>query len=167
MPPARWCFRRRFCLQIVLFELPKYAAPSDNRVIRDPVEQWLYFFCRANESTAEELAARLPDPVFTEATGVLEMIAKNPEDRRLYDERLKMERDERARSLQAREEGRQEGRQEGKMEGLQKGAMIGRIQVLQELNRLPPQSADDLAGRTAEELLALEAELQQKLRDRG
>ena len=131
------------CLQIVLFELPKYAAPSDNRVIRDPVEQWLYFFCRADESTAEELAARLPDPVFTEATGVLEMIARNPEERRLYNERLKMERDERARNLQAREEGRQEGRQEGELKGLQKGrqegTMIGRIQVLQELNGLPSQ----------------------------
>ena len=155
------------CLQIVLFELPKYAAPSDNRVIRDPVEQWLYFFCRANKSTAEELAARLPDPVFTEATGVLEMIAKNPEERRLYDERLKMERDERARNLQAREEGQMEGLQKGLQEGRQEGAMTGRIQVLQELNGLPPQSADDLAGRTAEELLALEAELQQKLRARG
>ena len=45
--------------------------------------------------------------------------------------------------------------------------MIGRIQVLQELNGLPSQSADDLVGVSAEELLALEAELQRKLRDRG
>ena len=44
--------------------------------------------------------------------------------------------------------------------------MIGRIQVLQELNGLTPQSADDLADRSAEELLALEAELQQELRGR-
>jgi predicted transposase/invertase (TIGR01784 family) len=51
------------CLQIHLFELPKYVPPSDNRVISDPIEQWLYFFRRAGESTAEELTARLPDPV--------------------------------------------------------------------------------------------------------
>ncbi len=155
----------------MLFELPTYVSPSDNRVIRDPIEQWLYFFCRADESTAEELATRLPDPVFTEATGVLEMIAKNPDERRLYNERLKMERDERARNLQAREEVRQEGElkglQKGRQEGLQEGATIGRIQVLREINGLPSQSADELANRSADELLALEAELQRKLRDRG
>lgn len=76
------------CLQVHLFELPKYVLPSDNRVIDDPAEQWLYFFRCAAESTAEELAARLPDPVFAEAAGVLEMIARNPDERRLYNERL-------------------------------------------------------------------------------
>lgn len=139
------------CLRIHLFELPKYVPPSDNRVIDDPAEQWLYFFCRADESTAEELTARLPNPVFAEATGVLEMIAKNPEERRLYNERLKMERDERARNLQAREE----------------GTMIGRVQMLQELNGLSCQSSDELARLGGEELRALETELQQKLRGRG
>jgi predicted transposase/invertase (TIGR01784 family) len=143
------------CLRIHLLELPKYVPPSDNRVIGDPVEQWLYFFCRADESTADELTTRLPDPVFAEATGVLEMIARNPEERRLYNERLKMERDERARNLQARQEGRQEG------------ALIGRVQILQELSGLPSQSADELAQLSAEDLRVLELELQRKLRDRG
>ncbi len=147
------------CLRIQLFELPKYVPPSDNRLIDDPVEQWLYFFCRAGKSTAEELTGRLPDPVFVEATGVLEMIAKNPEERRLYNERLKMERDERARNLQAREDGLQEG--------LQAGAMIGRVQILQELNGLTCQSTDDLARLSVAELAALELELQQRLRGRG
>ena len=143
------------CLRIHLFELPKYVPPSDNRVISDPVEQWLYFFCRADDSTAEELVSRLPHPVFAEATGVLEMIARDPEERRLYNERLKMERDERARNLQARQEGRQEG------------AMIGRVQILQELNGLTCQSADDLARLSAEELGVLETELQRRLRERS
>jgi len=89
------------CLQIHLFELPKYVPPSDNRVISDPIEQWLNFFRRAERSTGEELVARLPDPVFAEATGVLETIAKNPDERRLYNERLKLGRNERARKLQA------------------------------------------------------------------
>jgi hypothetical protein len=39
------------CLQVHLFELPKYVPPSDNRMINDPLEQWLYFFRRAEEST--------------------------------------------------------------------------------------------------------------------
>lgn len=151
------------CLQIVLIELPKYVPLSDNRVISDPVEQWLYFFCRAGASAPDELVGRLPDRVFAEATGVLERIAKNPNERRLYNERLKMERDERARNLQAREEGRQEGIEEG----LRRGAMVGRIQLLQQLSGLASQSADELAGLGLDALAALESELQGRLRERS
>lgn len=31
-------------LQVHVLELPKYVVPSDNRVIRDPIEAWLCFF---------------------------------------------------------------------------------------------------------------------------
>ena len=67
---------------------PTVDFACKRRVIEDPTEQWLYFFRRAGKSTAKELIARLPDPVFAEAIGVLEMIAQNPEERRLYNERL-------------------------------------------------------------------------------
>jgi len=143
------------CLQIHLFELPKYVPPSDNRVISDPIEQWLYFFRRAGESTAEELVARLPDPVFAEAAGVLEMIAKNPDERRLYNERLKLERDERARNLQAREEGREEGE------------LVGRVKLLQSLNGDAPATTQELLELGSGRLQLLERELQQRLRDRS
>ena len=66
-------------------------------------------FRRAEASTAEELTVQLPDAVFAEATEVPERIAQNPDERGLYNERLKLERDQRARNLQACEEGRQEG----------------------------------------------------------
>jgi hypothetical protein len=130
------------------------VAPSDNRIITDPIEQWLYFFRLAGQSAPDELAWRLQDPVFSEATGVLEMIARNPDERRLYNARLKMERDERARNLQAREEGRQEG------------TLIGRVQLLQELNGLACQTADELARVSVQELGVLEMELKQRLRER-
>ena len=42
-------------LQIHLLELPKYTIPSDNRVITDPVEAWLYFFRQADEMTTEDI----------------------------------------------------------------------------------------------------------------
>ncbi len=138
------------CLQIHLFELPKYVPPSDNRVISDPIEQWLYFFRRAGESTAEELTARLPDPVFAEAAGVLEMNAKNPDERRLYNERLKLERDERARNLQTREE----------------GELVGRVKLLQSLNDDVPTTTEELLELDPERLHSLERELQQRLRER-
>jgi len=130
------------------------VPPSDDRVITDPVEQWLYFFCRADESTAEELVSRLPDPVFAEATGVLEMIAKDPEERRLYNERLKMERDERARNLQARRE------------GFELGAAVERVQLLRELNGEDRGSADELAALGTAQFATFAEDLQRRLRER-
>jgi flagellar biosynthesis/type III secretory pathway protein FliH len=67
--------------------------------------------------TPEEIRQRLPDPVFLEATGVLEMIARDPEQRSLYEARLKAERDSRANLDYASREGREQGREEGREEG--------------------------------------------------
>jgi hypothetical protein len=52
-----------------------WARPEegrDNDVIADPSDQWMYFFRRAEGSTAKELLEWLPDPVFKRAIGVLE-----------------------------------------------------------------------------------------------
>ena len=103
------------------------------------------------DRVAEELIARLPDPVFAEAAGVLEMIARNPDERRLYNERLKLERDERARNLQAREE----------------GELIGRVKLLQSLNDGTPATTEELLRLGTEQLMVLERELQQRLRERS
>ncbi|TVP97934.1 MAG: Rpn family recombination-promoting nuclease/putative transposase [Planctomycetaceae bacterium] len=154
------------CLQIHLVELPKYVPPGDNRVITDPVEQWYYFFCRAKESTKEELAARLPHPVFAEAVGVLEMIAKNPDERRLYNARLKMERDERARNLQARLEGELEGEVKGRLEGRLEGELMGQVKLLQQLLGDSPSGTEELLSLGMQRLTALEQELQKRLRER-
>lgn len=86
------------------------------------------------------------------------MIARNPDERRLYNERLKLERDERARNLQAREEGRQEGRHEGEL--------VGRVKLLQNLNGDTPATTEELLRLGTEQLLVLERELQQRLRER-
>lgn len=83
------------------------------------------------------------------------MIAKSPDERRLYNERLKVERDERARNLQAREEGRQEGE------------LVGRVKLLQDLNGDAPATTEELLRLGAEQLMVLERELQQRLRERS
>ena len=105
-----------------------------------------------------KLVQRVPDPVFAEAAGVLEMIARNPEERRLSDARLKMERDERARILQARQEGREEDER--------RGMIVGRIQLLQRLSGLAEQPAGELVGLDLDALSAIENDLQQRLRTR-
>ena len=102
------------CLQIHLIELPKYIPPDDNEPIGDPVDQWLFFFRHAEKSTGEELTRRLPHPVFKSATGVLQMIAKNPDERWLYNARLKMERDARARVDLACEEAAEKAAEKAK-----------------------------------------------------
>ncbi|QDV62526.1 Rpn family recombination-promoting nuclease/putative transposase [Crateriforma conspicua] len=145
------------CLQVHVFELPKYAIPSDNQVIVDPVEQWLYFFRRAADCTPEELADRLPDPVFAEATGVLQMIARNPEERQHYDDRLKAERDEWARTEQAKIEGFAEGRREERLRT---------VKMLRDIVGESDPSDSDLAGLSLDQLGQLETTYQQRLRDR-
>ena len=87
------------------------------------------------------------------------MIARNPDERRLYNERLKLERDERARNLLAREEGRQEGRHEGEL--------VGRVKLLQNLSGDTPATTEELLRLGTEQLIVLERELQQRLRERS
>ena len=158
------------CLQVHLFELPRYVPPSDNREISDPIDQWLYFFRQAGQSTAKELTARLPDPVFAEATGVLEMIGKNPGEGRFYNERLKIERDARARYLQAREDGWQEGLQKGRQEALEEdrreGELLGGIKLLQSLLGDTPATSEELLELGIDRLRVLERELRERLRER-
>ncbi len=154
------------CLQVHVFELPKYVVPSDNDIITDPVEQWLYFFRRAANLTPEELYHRLPDPVFAEATGVLEMIARNPEERQHYEDRLKAERDEWARTAQAKLDGLEEGMQKGMEKGLRRGQIIGKIELLCELLNQPYTGQHPLHEQTIEQLASLETQLQRRLRDR-
>ena len=158
------------CLQVRVFELPKYVIPSDNEPITDPVEQWLYFFRDAGNCTPEELARRLPDPVFNEATGVLEMIARNPKERQVYDDRLKAERDEWARTAQAKLDGLEEGMEKGLEKGLEKGRrqgqIIGKIELLCQLLNQPYLGKRPLHEQTEEELAAFEADLQRRLRER-
>ncbi len=76
------------------------------------------------------------------------MTAKEPEERRLYNERLKIERDERARNLQARQK------------GFELGAAVERGQLLCELNGEDRGSADELAALGRTQLATLAEDLQ-------
>ena len=151
------------CLQIHLLELPKYVVPSDNRIIRDPVEQWAYFLLCAPYLTREQLLARLPDPVFAEAVGVLEMIARDPKQRQLYEDRLKFEMDERAKLQTAEARGLEKGLAEGEA----RGEARGRVRILQQIVGRPVSTVAELANKSLLELAEMEAKLQQQLRERG
>lgn len=158
-------------LQVHLLELPKYDPPSDNVRIDDPIEQWCYFFRMAKGLTAEELSRRLPEAPFNEATGVLQMISRDPDQRSLYEARLKFERDVRAKQDEARQEGREEGRQEGRQEGeamgLAKGEAIGKVKTLRQLLGEPELTSADLQAMSVEDLAVAAQQLQRRLRDRN
>ncbi len=157
-------------LQIHLLELPKYLAPEDNREISDPVAQWAFFFQRAGELTPDELTARLPNPVFREATGILEMIARDPQQRSLYNQRLKMQMDEKARLQAAIAEGEARGQAigeaRGEARGREQGQAMGRVRLLEQLLGLPESSPEVLEQQSLSELAATEADLQRRLRER-
>jgi len=170
-PPVPLCDS----LQIHLLELPKYTPPSDNSVITNPIEMWVYFLQRASELTPQQVADRLCDEVFTEAAGVLEMIARSPRERELYEARLKMQRDEQSRIAAAKdqghatglEEGLEKGREEGREEGLEKGRLVGRVQLLENLLGLSESSSVELNSQTLAALSQMASDLQQRLRERG
>jgi predicted transposase/invertase (TIGR01784 family) len=149
-----------------LLELPKYAPFDDNAVIADPRDQWMYFFRRAEGSTVEELLDRLPDPVFKQAVGVLEMISRTPDQRRHYDARLKWELDENTRIQSAFEEGEIKGREEGESKGREEGELFGKIRMLQNLLSLPQSIDQELQPKSRTELETLATELQAQLRKR-
>jgi predicted transposase YdaD len=115
------------------------------------------------KSLGTEIVARLGDEEFIEAAGVLEMIAKTPNERNAYDARLKFRRDETARLLQAQLDGKLEGRLEGRLEGEQ----IGKIRVLQELLGISKMPDVDLDKMDLTALEALAADLQSQLPVRG
>ena len=155
-------------LQIHLLELPKYTIPSDNRVITDPVEAWLYFFRQADEMTTEDIEQRFNSPAFTEAAQVLEMIQRTPQQRSQYELRLKAQRDDRAKLHQARLEGKAEGKAEGEAigeaRGEERGRLVGQIEILSGLLKEQVKPLNDLS---VEELALIADELQSQLRERG
>ncbi len=91
------------------------------------------------------------------------MIARDPHQRRLYDQRLKMQMDEAARLEAATAEGEARGVARGRA----LGQAIGRVQLLQQLLGLQIASPCELEVKSLDDLTTMEAELQQRLRERG
>jgi flagellar biosynthesis/type III secretory pathway protein FliH len=87
------------------------------------------------------------------------MITGAPEGRRLYNSRLKMERDKKARLLQAR----LDGYKEGYKEGFKEGKLIGSVRVLQQMLDGVSSRPEELLGLGMERLNALKMELWQRI----
>lgn len=141
-----------------MLELPKYLTASNNMLPTGGKHQWFHFFLRAYGADPATLLQELPDPVFAEALGILQMIQRSPEERRFYESRLKHQRDEQARLDYAREE--------GEIKGEIMGEIKGRILTLQEILGLAVLTKSEFDELTVEELQKLLGGLQEKLRNR-
>jgi predicted transposase/invertase (TIGR01784 family) len=150
-------------LQIHLLQLNHLQVTAENVYNSSPAERWAYFLQNADKLTPDEVRRLFPDQEFSEAAGVLEMISRTPEQLMAYNARLKFQRDEVAKILQARLEGREEGRQEGE----EIGEARGRIVILQEMLGQRVWTAEDFAQCDSAELNALANALQQQLRARN
>lgn len=93
--------------------------------------------------------------IFTEAAGVLESIAQTPREKELYEARLKLRRDERAR-LKAAED-----------QGLAKGEVTGQIKFLRRLLGIPAVHSSELAATPIEKLNQMLNELKRQHEERN
>jgi predicted transposase/invertase (TIGR01784 family) len=146
-------------IQVHFLELPKYNPDRPPVTDAPRLEKWAYFFRYAPQLTPDEIRERLTDVEFSEAAGVLEMIAQSPREREMYEARLKFERDQAWRIKAAKDEGRNDGRTEGRAEGIERGELSGRIRVLQVLLGLPESPLSELAEVEIEQLSRLANQL--------
>ena len=141
-------------IEVHTVELTKYNLQEATISVAPEIEQWAFFFLYADRYEPERLRELLPGVEFQQAISVVEAISAKTEDRMMYDQRLKAQRDYQWGLDSAREQGRQEGE------------LLGKIRILQELLGDEPASPENLDERTIGELSEILADLQQRLRSR-
>jgi predicted transposase/invertase (TIGR01784 family) len=151
-------------IQIHILRLRYLQVTAETVYSASGIERWAWFLCNADSLTLEDIPRLFPDPEFVEAAGILAMIAQTQEELIAYHARLKAQRDESGRILQAKMEGRQEGRQEaleqaeamaaereargialGEARGEARGELRGQITLLQWLLKEPVWTEQEFA----------------------
>ena len=116
-------------IEIHLIEMPKYELAPELVGNATDLEKWVFFFQHAHEYDAVSLSALLADPVLDQAIGVLEMIARTPDLRVLYDDFAKAERDRKSLmydlEVEALNRGHERGIQQGVKQGVEQGIKQG------------------------------------------
>ncbi len=141
-------------IEVHTLELTKYNLQETTISTAPAIEQWAFFFLYADRYEPERLRELLPGVEFQQAISVVEAIAGKTEDRMMYDQRLKAQRDY------------QWGLDSARQQGMEIGETVGKIQLLQELlgDELTP--SPNLRNLAIGDLSAILADLQQRLRSR-
>jgi predicted transposase/invertase (TIGR01784 family) len=141
-------------IEVHTVELTKYNLQEETISAAPAIEQWAFFFLFADRYEPERLRELLPGVEFQQAISGVEAIAAKTEDRMMYDQRLKAQRDY------------QWGLDSAREEGMEKGKWVGKIQILQQLLGEESSSTESLRERTIDELSTILADLQERLRSR-
>ncbi|MCA9135743.1 MAG: Rpn family recombination-promoting nuclease/putative transposase [Planctomycetales bacterium] len=142
-------------IQLHLIQLSKYHLDVADLADANAFERWVYFLTESQNREPDELRLLLPDAAFYKATEILEMIAKSPELRLIYDDRAKEAKD------------RFSEIKDAEAKGAERGKLIGRIQTLQEVVGDPVVDESDLADHDLESLRQIVSELRLRFGKRG
>ena len=153
-------------LQVHLLQLKHLQVTAETVYNATPAEQWAYFLKNAETLTLEDVRRSFPDRVFHEAIGVLQMISKTEEQMLVYNARLKEQRDEEARTVQAVVQARLEGRQEGIEIGEARG-LRGQIAFMQKLLGQRVWTSEEFAACDLAQLKVISEQLEQQLEKRN
>ncbi|WP_345320741.1 Rpn family recombination-promoting nuclease/putative transposase [Novipirellula rosea] len=141
-------------IEVHTVELTKYELDAQTIAHASKLQQWAFLLLFAQDYDAETLRKLFPGIEFETAISTMEIISAKTEDKQMYDQREKAQRDYEWAISGAREEGREEG------------IIVGRIQTLQELLGDTPMTTAELAELHLDALTTQLNALQQRLRDR-
>ncbi len=153
-------------IEVHTVELTKYDLDQQSIPEASKLEQWAFLLLYAQDYDAETLRQLLPGIEFDTAIATIETISAKTEDKQMYDQREKAQRDYEWAISGAREEGREEGREAGREAGREEGELVGKVQMLQELLGDALTVKSILLSEGTDALTKRLAELQQRLRDR-
>lgn len=138
-------------IEVHTVELTKYNLDESTIGTASRIEQWAFFLLHAHKYEPERLRELLPALEFQQAISVVEVIASKTEDREMYDQREKAQRDLEWALAGARRE----------------GILVGQIQALQQVLGENPSPLEDLEKLSSEQLSAMLTDLQDRARNRG
>ncbi|WP_145075606.1 PD-(D/E)XK nuclease family transposase [Aureliella helgolandensis] len=137
-------------VEVHTVELCKYNLEEGTISQASKIQQWAFLLLFAQDYESAALRELLPGIEFEQAIETIETISAQIEDRAMYDQREKAQRDYEWAISGAREEGK----------------LAGKIQLLQELLGDTLTTDSELQSKSIDTLTTQLAELQQRLRDR-
>ena len=138
-------------IQLHLIQLSKYHVEVADLADADAFERWVYFLTESQNRDADELRQLLPDAAFYKATEILEMIAKSPELRLIYDDRAKEAKDRFSELEDAKTQGK----------------LIGQIQFAQRMLGKNVAADSELGSFEISNLRRILADLESQFPNRG
>lgn len=145
-------------LQVHLLQLKHLQVTAETVYNATLEEQWAWFLRNVHELTLDDVVRMFPHEVLQEAFGVLLMISQTAEEMIAYEARLKHQRDEEGRMLQAR--------LDGEAAGEARGEARGRITLLQGLLGQRVWTAEEFAVCEIAQLTTMAEQLEQQLKSR-